>query len=134
MAPDLLTKVDRLEKAIRSCKSSNSSCKDCPYEEPYEDCRGELLAETPCMDDFTDDVMSVFLPLLSEYRRMQEICKAPRKLPILIELPITLDICNYMVLFRRSDGSVDFAIFENSQKREAEDFFSKKLNGVCDGY
>lgn len=134
MAPDLLTKVDKLEKAIRSCKSSSSSCKDCPYEEPYEDCRGELLAETPCMDDFTDDVMSVFLPLLSEYRRMQEICKAPRKLPILIELPITLSICEYMVIFRKPDGTIDFEFFGNSQKREAEDFFSKKLNGVCDGY
>lgn len=134
MAPDLLTKVDKLEKAIRSCKSSSGSCKDCPYKEPYEDCRGELLAETPCMDDFTDDVMSVFLPLLSEYRRMQEICKAPRKLPILIELPITLSICEYMVIFRKPDGTIDFEFFGNSQKCEAEDFFSKKLNGVCDGY
>lgn len=134
MTKELLEKIHKIEKAIKCCKGSTGSCTDCPYKEPYENCRGELLEETPCMDDFTDDVMSVFLPLLSEYRTMQEICKAPRKLPILIELPITLSICEYMVIFRKPDGTIDFEFFGNSQKCEAEDFFSKKLNGVCDGY
>lgn len=74
MTKDLLEKIYKVEKAIQTCKDPSSTCTDCPYKEPYEDCRGNLLPDAPCMDDFTNDVIDVFLPLLSEYRKLQDIC------------------------------------------------------------